>query len=307
MKKSVMYLFFVIIIMFFGSCKKSDLLPEPVDTDAIRAMLVSVSTPTKEAVQTMLSSTTLKLKDGIIEKQTLVEIFPLDSRTYEVYDNIAIKNLVYYEIDQNGNREKLLGIRQEFQIKNGVVDTTTSVMSYEVGCPYSRYFHTGSGNISSILYFFVFDNGRQFNYFGESETIKLPPIAGGKWKMEISFYDGDLFQKYNAELLDFYAASNQLSLKLNVKKENTVAYFQLSKEFAEGSYYLELRGEEDSNGNFPYYSYRISDQNYSANLTFASPFEIKSILMCGNHGCCSYEVKVKSYSPLDGKAIYMPK
>lgn len=311
MKKLVLgFLFFVIFGLFLGSCKKSELVSVPIDTESVRAMLIKVSTPTKKAVQTMLTATPItKLKDGVIANQMLVEIFALDARTFEVYDDYAVKNFVYYEIDQNGYRQKLLGIQQKFQVKGGVVDTTSSVLSYEVGCSYSRYFNlTNQWNISRVTYSFHFDNGRQFSYFGENTgNIKLPPIGGGKWQLDVIYDDGDLRQEFISNLVDFYADSNMLSLRLGIQKENTVSFLQLSKDFIRGSYLIQLDGE-DGKGNSVYLIYPvIFDEGMPATLSFSAPFEVKGFIMCGSNGCYWHDVKLSSTSPTNGPKIYIPK
>lgn len=284
----------MVIVVFgvlFSSCQKDDSSEIlPVNTEAIRAQLLSTPIPTKEEVQIALADKSLKSATIEDDQPVLVQIFPLDARTYEVYQDFAVKYLIYYEINSDGYRVKYLTIRQEYKITNGVVDNFTSSISVEVNCQFSRYFGLRNmGDVSKITYFFRFDNGKQFAYYGNgTNEIKLPPIAGGKWQLDVVYYDGDLTQQFSTHLFDNYSSQYILELNIQIKQSNVYATLEISKSFLNGAYIMQVVGE-NKNGDLIYMNYPLLFTNeLKETVSFDLPFEIQSINICGTNGCYSY-------------------
>lgn len=317
MKKNALIFVIVMFSLLFTSCQKEEnMMPAVTDVEAIRAQLAAVSLPSKEEVQTFLSSDvqvavskqSSTLKNSFVkgsDELTLVEIFPLDKNTYEVYDDHAIKNLVYYELG-NSYRQRFLTVKQQFTVSNGVVDTTKFTFSYEVGCSYSRYFNFKDCNyINQTIFFFRFDNGRQFAYYGDNSCyVKLPPIAGGKWQISVSYNTDGVYQSFMSEMIDFYGES-LINLKFQVKKENTVSIIEIkTSDFLKSANFIGLIGKDEQN-NFVYFDYPFSyDESMPEVVSFAAPFDIQRINICGSYGCWSSYTSKLSKTIKDGKIIY---
>lgn len=289
--KNLALIFVIIIGFFFTNCQKensSEMLS--VDTEAIRAQLLATPVPTKEEIQLVLAEKSLKSATIEDDQPVLVQIFPLDARTYEVYQDFAIKYLIYYEINSDGYRVKYLTIRQEYTITNGIIDNYSSNISLEVNCQFGKYFGLRNMNdINKITYFFRFDNGKQFAYYGNgTREIKLPPIAGGKWQLDVVYYDGDLSQQFSTYLFDYYSDQYILELNIQIKQSNVYATLEMNKSFLDGAYIMQVIGE-NKNGDFIYMSYPLLfTGELKETVSFDLPFEIQRINICGTNGCYSY-------------------
>lgn len=305
---------FIIVLLSITSCKKEDDMPVVnTDVEAVRAQLLAVSIPSKEEIQLILSekpeAKSKSLSDDGNLGLMLVQIFALDQQTYMVGSETATKSLVYYEINQNGYRKKFLTIYQSFKVKDGRVDTVSYNIDYEVGCPFSRNFYLkNSNNISQLSYFFRFNNGNQFGYFGDMNygLIKLPPIAEGKWQLEVKYDDGDMRQTFMTDLIDFYSKSNQLNLRLEVKTENTISVLEIGKNFIKGAYLLQFSGM-DKSGNYVYMTYPVAfEENMASKIRYNVPFNIKDFVICGVNGCYGFAAKDAAYIMYqsDGTIIY---
>jgi len=296
----------VIFVLFLGSsCKKQDSLQTPVDIASVKAQLVALPILTKDQVETAMAEP--KLKSAILEP-TLVEIFDLSPETYFVSNEVAIKNLLYMEIDQNGNRKKMITIHQIFEVKNGMIDTQSYRLEFEIGCPYSRDFCLSqNGNVSQMTFFFRFDNGKQFAYYGSNNgNIRLYPIVNGKWQLMISFWDGDFQQNFMTDMVDYYGSSNLINLRLEIKEKNVKSTVQMDKNFIYGAYNIQLGGY-DKDGNYSWVSYPVSyDDGLPARISFDSYLDIKDVVICGVYGCAQYSTnnsKITAYMS-DGRIVY---
>jgi hypothetical protein len=184
-------------------------------------------------------------------------------------------------------------------------------MSFEVGCPYSEYFNLSNCNyINQTIVFFRSDNGRQFAYFTNENgcSIKLPPIAGGKWQISVNYYTDGVSQTYMSEMIDFYTSSRLINLKFPVRPENTVSILKLkisSKDLIKNANYIELVGIDDQNNSI-YFDYPFSyDEKLPDTISFPAPFEIKRVWICGIYGCWASGVKLSTDSPVKGPKIYV--
>ncbi|MEI7688934.1 MAG: hypothetical protein WCI91_01975 [Candidatus Nomurabacteria bacterium] len=282
MKKTV--LLFTIIFLFFFSCKKES-VPVVIDIDGIRAQLASLPSVTKEEVSTLLSSVS-GLKSTTVEL-TSVQIFDLSSDVYQINDKQAIKFAVYYEIDSNNSVKKFLTIKQFFTVKNGIVDTSNYTLGYEVGCSLSKDFQlSATGNVNQIIYFFHFNDGKQFTYFGNPSSIKLPPIANGKWQLMVTFYDSGLLQQFTSDLVDYSNQSNIINLRLDLKNKNTVSIIKIDKNLIKNADNVWVGGY-DSNANYQGITFKvIYDESMPSMLSFEVPFNIWDIKITLSNGVC---------------------
>ena len=293
--KRYILLFVVSVCLFVMavSCQKEK-MENSVNAEAIRSQLVSHPAPSKEEVQLIVSNNNLK-SAAIEDDATLVVMLPLDEQTYEIYDNQAIKYLIYYEFDSNGFRRKMLTIKQIFPVLNGTVDLSQYSIDYEVGCRFSRDFYLKNGNyVNQITYYFRCDDGTQIAYFSNGNTgvIKLPPIAKGQWQLTIVYDDGDLRQEYATQMIDFYTASNELQLKIQLKEVNIVSVVEFDKNALQGAYLIRLYGR-DSNGYNVYQDYpALLDENMKDIISYNASFDIEHVSIFGMNGCIWYDTKI---------------
>lgn len=276
--------FFVIIILFFFSCKKENIVPIVIDIDGIRAQLVSAPTVTKEEVSALLSTSGLK---SATTDLISVQIFDLSSDVYKIDDKQAVKFAVYYEVNANNSLLKFLTIKQFFPVKNGVVDTSNYTLGYEVGCSLSRDFQFSvAGNVNQIIYFFHFNDGKQFTYFGSPSGIRLPPIANGKWQLMVTFYDSGLLQQFVSDLVDYNNQSNIINLRLDLKNKNTVSIVKIDKNLIKGVDNIWLGGY-DSNATYQGITFKvIYDESMPSVLSFEVPFNTWDIKITSLNGVC---------------------
>lgn len=276
--------FFVIMILFFFSCKKENVVPVTIDIDGIRAQLVAVPTVTKEEVSVLLSTSGLK---SATTDLVSVQIFDLSSDVYKIDDKQAIKYAVYYEINSSSSLSKFLTIKQFFQVKNGVVDTSNYTLGYEVGCSLSRDFQlSATGNVNQIVYFFHFNDGKQFTYYGSPSGIKLPPIANGKWQLIVTFYDGGLLQQFMSDLIDYNNQSNIINLRLDLKNINTVSIVKIDKNLIKGADNIWLGGYDPS-ATYQGMTFKIAfDDSMPSLISFEAPFNIWDIKITSLNGTC---------------------
>ena len=280
--KKVLFLAMVAIAMslMFVSCKVQN---EPVINSVnnkvlLKAELAKIPNPSKEEMLKFLSGTAQKVKaDDGGSSITLVEIFPLDSTTYQIDgDNLAMRYFWYSEIDQNGNLEKSLTIGQIFNIVDGKINETGYSFDVQISCPFSRYFYfENRGNISRITYFFRFDNGNQFAYFTNNGNtqVRIPPIANGKWQLKVDFYDSNIFQSFMSEYIDYYG-SDVIKLKFGIKQENVLSKVFLDKSFIQNAYLIQFIGKDD-NDNFISVSYPVKyDESLPDQISFNTPIKV---------------------------------
>ena len=289
-------LLFVVSIFVFTmviSCQKEK-MENSINAKAIRAQLVSNPDPSKEEVQLKVTGNNLKAAT-IEDDATLFLLFALDEKTFEVYNNQAIKYLVCYEIASNGYRRRLLTIKQIFPVTDGKVDLSQYSIDFEVGCPFSRDFYLkNSNNVNQITYFCRLNDGSQFAYFtnGNTYTIKLPPIANCKWQLTIVYDDGDLRQEYATQMIDYYNQSNELQLKIILKQANTVSLIEFDKSYLQGAYLIRLFGR-DINGNNVYQDYPVLfDEDMNNTISYNAPFDIEHVAIFSMTGGTWYDTKI---------------
>ena len=296
--KKFFYFFAVLCIVSFTffSCQKEEL-----NTEAIRAQLVAQPALTVAKVQLALS----RLKDG--NGSTLVVVFPLSGDNITVFEDHADKYFVYYEINGYGQREKIVQIKQTFPIINGNVDLTQWNLDYEIGCPLSKIFIlSNQNNIMQINYFFRFNDGKQFAFFGQnySGQIKLPPIEGGKWQLEITYNDGDLEQKYSTKMIDINGDS-MLNLDFKLKEENVISYVEMDNILTQGAYLVQLALYSEETGQYTYINYPLLyEENQVGYIYFSAPFDVRIVTICGVNGCKEYYTKNMGWSIRNGKKVY---
>lgn len=288
MKKLILLIIVITFVCF--SCKKEDNGISIENAVAIKAQLSKVTTLTKAEA----SNAQLKLKSASdVPDLTLIEIFDLDARTYFVSNEVAIKYCIYFEIDQDGYRSKMLTFSQTFQVRNGQVDVSSYSLSYEIGCIFSQNFQLSHGtNVSMITYFFRFDSGKQFAYYSNSGgSIKLPPIADGKWQLSVDYYDGDLSQQFATDYVDYYYGNNIINVRLDVGIKNVVSTVVFHKYVILGAYTVQLYGT-DNRGIYRTMSYRvIYDNGMPSKISYDAPFNIEQVYIYGKNSSNLFETK----------------
>ena len=313
--KKVLIFALVAIAMFlmFSSCKSNEEpVVNPLKNDAaLKAKLALIPNPSKEEMLKFLSGTAQKVKADDSQPSTpltLVEIFPLDSTIYQIYDNTATKYFIYYEIDSQGNRKKVLTIGQIFDVVNNQIDEKGYHFEVTVGCPFGRYFYIANGgNLQQIIYFLRFNNGSQFAFYSNSGNyqIKLPPVVGAKWQMKISYYDGDLFQSFMTEIIDYYGESDVIKINFEIKQENVLSMVYINKSYLQNAYVIDFIGTDD-NGNFTDISLPVAyDQSLPEIISFNTPIKVltRITIFSTNYGYICYSLKVRPDSPIDGSKI----
>lgn len=303
--KNVFLLLVVITFCFVStSCQKDDEL-SIVDIQSLKTQLASVPDPSKEEVQLFIEDGNLK-SASIEDDATLIELFPLDISTTAVVNGVAIKYFIYYEINANGYRVKMFMVSQIFPVKDGKIDEKNYTFEYDINCPFSQRFDLKERNyINQIIYFFHFDDGTQFTYVGERNygSVLLPPLANGKWQLSVSYDNGDMYQEFNSELVNF--DKDIINLKFEVKKNNIISIVKVDKELTQGAYSIQFFGENQDTGDRVYVNYRlISDESLPSILSFNVPFEIQYVIICGMNGCWRYEAVVSPVSPITGPKVY---
>jgi len=278
--------FSLVVIIFLTGCQK-DLF---VNNEAVRSELVRQPIPDKSEIQAVLNGT---LKSGVINSNepVLVQIFALSSDLYEIGENYAIKYLVYYEISQDGCRNKLITIRQQFELVDGVLGEYQISDSYEVGCPYpysKEFFVPTSQNVEQISFFFRFNNGEQFAYFGKwgSSKVSLPNIADGYWQLQINYNDGDIEQSFISDQIDF-DDDYQINLRLNLKKENIIAKVEIERASLVNVYSISFRSWSEETGEYLYMNYPVyREDGMPQIISFSLFFKPTGMYVCGINGCC---------------------
>ncbi len=287
MKKSV---FLLVVIISLLSCQKEEMLI-PINAEEIRSELLSVPAPTKEEVQQKIAGQNLKSAGyGMNEGPVMVRIFALDEQTYEIYNDYVVKYLVYYEINYNGYREKLLTLRQEFRVQDGKIVLDGYSLDISVGCNFSRDFYLkDQNNVSQITSFFHFENGEEFAYFmNGSGLIKLPPIAGGLWQVSVEYNDGDMNQKFLSDFINFYEDVN-INLRFNLKSNLEKINLKISADYVLGASFIQIVGE-DENGDYQWCLLPIPLQTFDDIVNLQIPFNPKRIYICGENGCNVYTI-----------------
>jgi len=307
-------LLFVIFVLSFSSCRKDENLVS-IDVDAIRTQMMTAVDLTVSQVQDMLNqkSSQPKLKDGTLpsgqeQQPTMVRVYVLDQRTFEVTGTTATKNFLYIETDESGNRTNLLTIQQMFQLKNGSVDLNNYTIRYQVGCVYRHeIFIDVPGSFNQITYFLHLENGDQFFYYGNNgNMIQIYPIAGCKWEFDAYHWDGDFWRNYKTTLIDYYSQSNVVSLILDVKKENVKSTVSMDRSFIQNAEDVVLIGE-DAQGITRRIGYKVSyTSSLPSRISFSAYFDIKEMIISNQYGSSFYytnQAKITAHS-LDGKIIY---
>jgi len=311
MKKLV--LFFVMVMIIVSCTKQENLIPD-LNIEAIRSQMVAAQALTVSQVQDVINP---KLKDGPLVtpvsttavKQNLVQVLDLDQRTYRIYDTYAVKNFILLEIDASGNRTKFLTVHQIFDVVNGNIVANKFRIEYEVGYSDNKNFGVDvKGEISQVVYFLHFSDGRQLSYYGNNGgNIKIYPIANCTWQLRINFWDGDFGQEFSTNLMDYYNQSNIFNLRLEVKSDNVLSTVQIDKSFIYGAYSISLEGV-DLQGNYHSTSIQVSyDVTMPSKISFSTYFDIKTMTIYGVYGSNTYytnKAKVSPASPI-GKKIYV--
>ncbi len=307
MKNFFYFCMFVVICVIPSSCQKDEML-SPADISNIKAQLVSVPDLTKEEVQNFLSG---GLKSAQIEDDdVMVMLLPLDISTTYVSDGTAIKYFIYYEINLSGHRQKVFTISQIFVVKDGKVDLSNYSLKKQIGCPFNRSFSLDSpDNVSQINYFFHFKDGRELMYVGEQNNgynVLLPPIADGQWQLSVSYFDGDMSQECNSELVNFN--DDIIKLKINIKESNILSYLKIDRNMFNGVYMCLIVGQDTETSDHKFMSYKpIYDDNLDlSNVMIPTSFKIiKYIRLYYMNGYVEhYNTVVDVNSPTEGPVNY---
>lgn len=260
------------------ACQKN----EELNVGLIKNQLLNLSIPNKDTIQDCMA----RLKSITLDEFTIVQVFPLDERTYYVDHNSAVKQLLYVELNADGKLVKLLTIAQTFKVEEGVLDTTDYDFSYEVGCPFNRGFQLASGNnIVGITYYFHFYNGFQFAFFVDKidSYVFLPPIAGGKWQLEVSYDDGLVPQKYSSSMIDNYQESELINLKLQPSKSNVACVVEMPTSWLKGAYLIQLSWINLNTGIQENVSYPVLyDEELHYKMLFPAPFKVEDVFVYKN-------------------------
>lgn len=309
MKNSVIYLM-LFVIFFVGltnSCQKDEILSSA-DISNIKAQLVSVPDLTKEEVQNFLSD---GLKFAQIEDDdVMISLFPLDISIASIANGVATKYFIYYEINLSGHRQKVFTISQIFVVKDGKIDLSDYSLKKQVGCPFNRSFSLESpDNVSQINYFFHFKDGRELMYVGEQNNgynVLLPPIADGQWQLSVSYFDGDMSQECNSELVNFN--DDIIKLKISIKESNVLSYLKIDRSVFNGVYMCLVVGQDTETSDYKFMSFKpIYDDNLDlSSIMIQTPFKIiKYIRLYYMNGYVQhYNTITDVNSPVDGPKIY---
>jgi len=291
MKKLFCSALFIIFIGFFFGCQKEDELSN-VQTEEIRSQLASLPAPSKEEVKTKLSSD--GLKSATVDNQpVLALILQLDGWTYEINSEWAVKYFVYYEIGQDGYRQKTLTLVQKFPVVNGQIVTSQYNLEVRVGYLfYKTYYLNDQNNIQQLIYLFRFDDGQQISFFNKwTGEIDLPPIGKGKWQIEV-VYGGDMEQRYHTNPINYDTDSNVLTLSISLYSENNIeSNINIDKDIINGFYLLTLQGI-NKGGQYCFLNYPVLwDNNLPQRIIYSAHFDIENVTVCGGTGCFSYFTK----------------
>lgn len=289
MKNLVVFMFFAVMAIVFSSCQKNEELL-PVDTDVIRAQLMTQPVLTKEEVQQKVAEQN-SLKSASNEP-VLVRLFVLDQSTFEVYDDHAIKYFVYYEINQNGYREKLLTISQQFDVVDGQIVSDGYSLKVIVGCPFSRYFLLENQNyVNQVTVFFHFADGTEFAYHLDrnSSEVKLPPITDGAWQLSVSYDDGDMQQSFMSNMINFWE-DEVVNLRFYTKSTSKI-HLEINRSyFSEDIKIIQVSGK-DQDGNWNWFLLPVAYEGFDEIVNFDLPFQIRYVYLCGEDGCSVYSVE----------------
>lgn len=310
-------LIIILISIMFSSCNKDSenfvppvtepaVMAQSIDTLAIKAQLSAVSVPSKEKVQEKIAENSLKSANVVT---SLSRIFSLDSSTYEVYDNYAVKHLVYYEVDKSAHVKKLLTLNQNFPVNNGIVDTTQYYLDIQVGCPFNRYFLFKDQNyISQVTVFFHLKNGEEFSYFLENNfgSVKLPPIANARLQVSVTYDDGDVRQSFYSRFINFYV-DEFIGLNFDMIQESNLV-LKINKSFlgvVSNPSTIELVGK-DSDGNFQYFLCPINLDGFGDIVSLSIPFYLTRIYICGDDESYAYSMLnvIPVYNMATGEITY---
>jgi hypothetical protein len=169
---------------------------------------------------------------------------------------------------------------QKFPIKNGKLDTSRYDIYYQTGCDDSKWFkiETKQAVICSVVCVFHFDDGNQLGYMSNnSEKVKLPNIAKGKWEIQVVTYDNDITRCQTTGLIDF---NNGYILPLLVRPDvvNVSAKLVISREkIQEVSTIKVLRIDSETGDHLWRYIPVIYNEDLPGKVSFSLPFSPTSI------------------------------
>ncbi len=311
--KKVLFIFVVVCAAVFTSCQKDE-VTIPLDNEAIRAQVMDAPVPTTSEFIAFAEG--IKTKAATLDALPLpvVMVFPLDSRTIIISGTKATKFFLLYEF--NGNqRSKEIMISQQFTIKSdGNIDSTSgSLQEATPGCSFKEEFTILSDQyFQGVWLSGNFKDGRQITFAGQinGNKINLAPLEGCVWQAKVDFYDGDLFQQFLTQPINFYATTHDVKLKIEIKKDNIKSYIEIPKEFLVGAEYMQIFTENVTTGEITSYAEfnPVYDETLPAYVLYGVPFENSNrVNIYGSFGRVSLQVNPSLTTPINGKTIFRAK
>lgn len=286
---------FLVCVFIFVSCNKEyDMVINVINYEDVKSELALRPALNKQEVIDSISSKSA-LKSANFGGVHLIEVFPLEQETFEIFDTYAIKNHVYYDLDSDSKRTELLTVMQRFEIKNNKLVTTSYRLDYKFACEFSREFSIDAGNaeVWDVICMFHFKNGSQFAYSfdGSPDRIKLPNIANGNWEIAVKTYDGDLQRNLTTGFINFNDAPDVLSLLIQPKATNVVKKFAINKEMLKDVYSIKFVGEDPMTGEeiWIYIPFRYNE-NLPGTVLFDLPFSPKLVVLISENSWDEYDL-----------------
>ncbi len=308
--KKALITFMVILVGIFTSCQKEETLA-PFDETSIRGEVMAMPAPTVEEFVTFVNGPALKsatIEEGPL---TMVMAFPLDARTIIISGNMATKFFLLYTFVGN-TRIGEITVSQVFTIKSdGKIDPTSGGLQEAMpGCPFKEDFFIQSNEyFQAVRMSCNFSDGRQISFNGQlnGNSVKLPPLEGAIWQLLLSYNDGDLYQEFLTNTINFYEIPREVKLKINVDKDNIMSYIQIPKKYLVDASYIQIFTENVETGEITSYAefVPVYDESLPEYVIFGVPFENSNrVNVYGNHGRISFVVNPVLTGPINGKPVF---
>lgn len=296
------YLLLISLLVLVVGCQKEE---NVFNTDLIKSQFSAIVVPTDQEIQVVVpSEPTLKSANDNPNQPVLrVRVYELDQKTYQVSETEVLKCWKYLE--KLGNVIKRSGtLIKSFKVEKGNIDLNSYQVSYVVDGPFDvemSIMNYGS-QINQVHLFLRSNNGEQDDFYINSNngSFMVSPIANAMWQAEVSYWsqtNGE--QTYSSELFDCYGA-REIALKLNLKKDNTIAVLEIPKGITENASLVRIF---DANGN--YVEYRLLyDESLSDILSFRVPFEPTGFEIWSDYGSIWYQTTLIGVTIPDNLRVF---
>lgn len=308
--KKLMFILVAIVPLVFTSCNKDE-FQIPVDEAALRAEVMAAAVPT--TAEFVAFAEGVKTKAATLDEAPLpiAMVFPLDSRTISISGTKATKYFLIYEF-QGNQRTKEITVSQVFTIKSdGKIDPLSGELQEAMpGCRFKEEFTIICDQyLQGVLLSCNFKDKRQVSFAGQinGNKIMLPPLEGGVWQAKVDFYDGDLFQEFKTQPINFYSETKDVKLKIEISKDNIKSYIEIPKEYLVGANYMQIFTENQTTGEITSYVEftPVYDETLPFFVLFGVPFEdTNRVNIYGRFGRMSLQVSPSLTTPINGKQIF---